>query len=257
MKVLRWIGLVLLVIALGLVACIPLAQKSLPAAAADDPLGQRADSLARAMERAVNKTAWDTTAFVRWNFLGQHEHLWDRTQNRVRVRWGGYEVYLLPSDLLGRAWLDGVELEGEARDAALRQAQDYFFNDSFWLNAPCKAFDPGVERRAAAWKRKGEGLLVHYPSGGVTPGDRYFWTLDEQGLPLSWNMYVQVLPVQGLGNTWEGWQELYSGALIATEHRAGPVSFTMIRDLAAGPSLSALGEPADAMDPGRFGLVQP
>ena len=251
-RFLRLSGIVLVVLMLGLVACIPLASNPRPIPESGKEMAAQADTLARMMERAVNRKAWDETAFVRWNFLGQHEHLWDKRAHRARVRWGSYEVYLNPTDKSGRAWKKGQELEGKAREKAVTKALDYFFNDSFWLNAPCKAFDEGVERGVVFGEDGSAGLLLEYGSGGITPGDAYLWTLRPDGLPLRWNMWVEVLPVKGLGNSWEVWDTLYSGALIARVRAAGPFRFTMIRDLDAAASLAELEEAEDAMAEWRF-----
>jgi hypothetical protein len=245
-RALRILGAVLLVFVLGMAACVPLLSKALPEGADPD----RGDALARALQNAVDVAAWDTTAFVRWNFLGQHEHLWDRRANRARVRWGAYTVYLDAGTRRGAAWKGGDALSGEALEQALSTAVEHFYNDAFWLNAPAKAFDAGTTRLAIPGEE--HALLVRYASGGVTPGDTYGWYLAPDGTPEAWRMWVQVLPIPGLRVTWEGWDTLYSGARIATVHGAGPLKTTMIRDLAAAPTLAGLGEPAEALAPWRF-----
>lgn len=252
-RLFRILGILVLAFILGIAACVPLASKSLP----EGYDAARADSLARAMQAAVNLPAWDSTAFVRWNFLGQHEHLWDRRANRARVRWGKMEVYLDAGSQSGVAFEDGTALSGEALDEALTKAVDYFYNDAFWLNAPAKAFDEGTTRLTIPQEKDQDAFIVGYSSGGVTPGDTYGWYLDENGLPVAWRMWVQILPINGLRVTWEGWETLYSGAKIATVHGNGVLKTTMIRDLAAGPSLDAIAESADALADWRFEAPQP
>lgn len=248
----RIVGVGSLLLVLGLAACIPLASRPLPKAATGPEMDEQADQLALLMERAVNKRAWDQTAYVRWNFLGQHTHLWDRFNRQARVSWGDYTVYLNTQTGAGSAWKKGEKLEGSERQKALAKALDYFYNDSFWLNAPVKAFDEGVKREVVFQKDGSAGLLLSYQSGGVTPGDTYLWTLSPTGQPLRWNMWVQVLPIKGLGNTWEGWDTLYTGARISKAHAAGPFKINMIRDLASGRKLSDLGEPENALNPAFF-----
>ncbi len=252
-RFLRILGILILVLILGIAACVPLASKSLP----EGYDAARADSLARAMQAAVNIKAWDSTTFVRWNFLGQHEHLWDRRANRARVSWGGYVVYLDAGTRKGMAYKDGSALSGEALDEALAKATDFFYNDAFWLNAPAKAFDGGTARLTIPDEKGLDAFIVSFSSGGVTPGDTYGWYLGEDGTPQAWRMWVQVLPINGLRMSWEGWDTLYSGARIATVHGTGPLKTTMIRDLAAAPTLDAIGESADALADWRFEVPQP
>ena len=50
--------------------------------------GPEADALARSMEAAVDKEAWDRTGAVRWSFFEQHHYVWDRERDLVELRWG-------------------------------------------------------------------------------------------------------------------------------------------------------------------------
>lgn len=214
-KVLLWIGIIfvaMLVITFvaGLIAHEPLPE--------GEP-GPAADSLARRMEAAVNKEAWDSTVLVQWTFAGMHHFLWDKERDFCRVQWDDKEVLLDLNTITGKAWQDGQALEGEAAKELMQQAWSYFANDSFWLNACVKAFDPGTERRLLRLAGGDEGLLVTYTKGGVTPGDSYLWILDEDGLPQRWKMWVSILPVGGVSATWEDWTTLDSGARIATTHK--------------------------------------
>jgi hypothetical protein len=235
-KVLLWIGIIfvaMLVITFvaGLIAHEPLPE--------GEP-GPAADSLARRMEAAVNKEAWDSTVLVQWTFAGMHHFLWDKERDFCRVRWDDKEVLLDLNTITGKARQDGQALEGEAAKELVQQAWSYFANDSFWLNACVKAFDPGTERRLVRLPGGDEGLLVTYTKGGVTPGDSYLWILDEDGLPQRWKMWVSILPVGGVSATWEDWTTLDSGAKIATTHQNA--MFTLkITDLRGARSKEAFG----------------
>jgi len=128
-------------------------------------------------------------------------------------------------------------------DAALDTAWRRWINDSFWLNPVVKAFDEGVARSVARVDGR-DALLLQYRSGGVTPGDRYLWLLDENGLPRAWRMWVSIIPIGGLEASWEGWTRLSTGALVATRHQMGPKRME-IRDVAGAETLSALVSGAD------------
>ena len=55
------------------------------------------------------------------------------------------------------------------KDEFIRSAEAKFNNDTFWLVAPYKVFDVGVERRLVRVNDNENALLVTYTSGGSTP----------------------------------------------------------------------------------------
>jgi hypothetical protein len=209
--------------------------------------GPEADALARSMEAAVNKEAWDRTGAVRWSFFEQHHYVWDRQRGLVELEWGESRALFRTADQTGRVWSKGEEQSPEDAEEALRTAYSYWINDSFWLNPVVKFFDPGVERSLVKLEDGRSALLVSYTSGGVTPGDAYLWIPSESGLPAAWRMWVQIIPVGGIEVTWEGWKELSTGAMVATEHEGWGRLMTFITDVEGAENLEALG-----VDPGLF-----
>lgn len=179
-----------------------------------------ADQLAEKMLAAINKPAWDTTQWVQWTFAGRNSFVWDRERNLVQVKWGKEKMALIdPSKRTGFAFSGGEEMHGQKKAKMVDYALSSFFNDSFWFLAPTKVFDPGTQRGLIDLpKGKGQGLLVSYSSGGVTPGDAYLWILDENGLPMAYQMWVSILPVGGIKASWEDWQTLSTGAKYAASH---------------------------------------
>ncbi|HMQ89808.1 MAG TPA: hypothetical protein PKB07_19555, partial [Flavilitoribacter sp.] len=125
-----------------------------------------ADELAYQMLRAVDKAAWDTTRFVQWDFPGGHDYLWDKSRDRVAVTWKNNRVLLRTQSVTGKAFADGRVLSGAAADQLIRKAWTYFCNDSWWLIAPFKVFDPGTKRSIVTLKDGRKGLMVEYASGG-------------------------------------------------------------------------------------------
>ena len=235
-KVLKWAGIVLGVLLIaGFIAALAVHQP-LPQGQA----GPEADRLARQMLEAIHKDAWDSTHYVRWDFPGGHQYVWDKFRQLVQVEWGGKRVVLRTSNQSGKAWEGGAALQGEAAEKLLKKAWSFFCNDSFWLNALAKAFDPGTARSLVELDGEKKGLLVSYSGGGVTPGDAYLWELDEEGLPARWKMWVSIIPVGGLETSWEEWVTLETGARIATRHKAG--FFTVaLENVRGGNSLAAIG----------------
>ena len=177
--------------------------------------GPEAEALAMKMVTAMNKDAWDTTYIIQWTFKGIHTFQWDKKRNYVKVTWDDKEVLLDINSKKGKVFIDGQESEDEL---LVWKAWEYFANDSFWLAAHYKIFDPGTSR-AIVDTDEGTALLVHYSSGGVTPGDSYLWYLDEDGQPYKWQMWVQMIPVGGLSFTWQDWKRMPSGIMIPQNHR--------------------------------------
>ena len=233
LKILKWVGIVLGGLLLLLVLIGVIISKPLP----EGKECSEAEDLARKVEKAINKEAWDTTAIVQWTFMGAHDFLWDKERNLVKVNWKSNEVLLNLNTLAGVATKNGKALSTEKNEKMVQKAWALFANDSFWLNAPAKVFDPGTKRGLVELEDGRQGLLVTYTSGGVTPGDSYLWLLDDEGLPEAWRMWVQILPIGGLKISWEEWQTLPTGAKIATAHQPSP----KITNLKGAASMEAFG----------------
>ena len=208
-----------------------------------EPIGQtgnEADELARKMMLAVNKPAWDSTHYIQWTFKGMHTFVWDKDRHFCKVSWDDKEVLLNINQISGKAFAVGQPLSGEAASEQIRTAWGYFCNDSFWLNAVVKAFDPGTERSIVTLGDGSKGLKVQYTQGGVTPGDAYVWILDEQNRPVAWKMWVEIIPMGGMKFSWEKWTTLSTGAVIATFHDSAMLDLD-ISDLKAGNSYADFG----------------
>jgi hypothetical protein len=226
--------------ALGLFLVVRGASNPLPSSA----LGPAADALAHDLERAVNLPAWNATRAVRFFYAGRNRHLWDRDRSYARVAFGETTVWIDLTSKRGVARDGSEELTGGALDEALERAYAAWINDTFWLNPLVKLFDDGVERSLAQAEDGSEALKVAYSSGGLTPGDVYVWYRKPgAALPDRWRMWVSSLTVKGLEATWEEWQTLSTGALIATKHVIGPRTL-LITELEGARSLAEL-EPGD------------
>ena len=198
--------------------------------------GPDADALARDMMRAVDGDAWSRTGAVRWLVQGR-AHLWDRQRGLARVEWRGNRVLLDVNSQKGRAWRKETELaDGPDKERLLHKAYALWINDSFWLNPIVKAFDDGTSRARGTLDGK-RALLVSYASGGITPGDKYLWILDDNARPVAWRLWVQILKIGGLEFTWEGWTRLPTGAWVATSHKILGLDVVHLTDLAAGATL--------------------
>lgn len=240
MKALKITGAVLTVlIILGLGGCFILNEKE-----PKGTLSADADKLAYAMMESVNKKAWDETRYVQFSFRGGHHYFWDKERNLVEVQWKKYRALVNAADASGKVWKGDKEITGEEAKELLTKARHIFFNDGFWFNAPVKAFDEGTQRSIVTLKDGREGLKIQYMEGGTTPGDSYVWILDDHYRPLSWKMWVQILPIGGLELQWQQWDTLSTGAIVAKlrHTKLANIEFTNVM---AGQSLSDFGKQHD------------
>jgi hypothetical protein len=196
--------------------------------------GEAAELVAQKMVEAVNKTAWDSTAWVKWDY-GRNAYIWDKQRNMVQVTMGDTKVLLdIGTQKAISATKNGSPLSADATEKARIDAWKWFCNDSFWLHAPTKIFDEGTERSIVQLKDGKSALKIKYNSGGVTPGDTYLWYLDEGNVPTKYEMWVQIIPVGGITGTWEDWVTLPTGAKVATKHKIGGMLTVNVKGLEAG-----------------------
>ncbi|WP_299010280.1 hypothetical protein [uncultured Tenacibaculum sp.] len=210
-KLFKILGVLLLVGAILLAVFYFKNNESLPTG----KQGPEADALATKMLEALNYEAYKDTRFIEWSFRGKHFYKWDKQKNIVEVSWDTNKVILHTKSPEKSVVLVN---EKEVKDnKILQKAIDYFNNDSFWLVAPYKVFENGIERRIVQYEGK-DALLITYTTGGSTPGDSYLWILDENGRPTSYKMWVSIIPTGGMEATWSDWVTTESGAILPTKH---------------------------------------
>jgi hypothetical protein len=234
-KILRSVALVLLLGLLGLAASLYWLHEPRPQAQPSP----EADALARRMMEAVNDSAWRSVGAVQWSFRGVRRHVWDRRRHLAQVSWGSTTVWIDLSTRKGKAAENGQALQGEALEEALENAWKYWCNDSFWLNPIAKFFDEGTTRSLVPLPQGGQGVLVAYAAGGVTPGDAYLWEAGPDGKPERVRMWVQLLPIGGVSFAWKGWKQEPSGAWLAHRH-LGLLGSLDLEDVATADSAEAL-----------------
>lgn len=227
MKILKILGIVLVIALVGIVGTCSYLSKDLPLSESN----QEAEALADKMWSSLNKDAWDSTRYVSWNFIGQHQYKWDKEENLVEVLWDNKRVLLNPDKVNGLAFIDGEQVQ-DSNDL-VQKAWSFWCNDMFWLTAPFKIRDKGTVLSITEDQR----LVVSYESGGVTPGDSYVWSLDAQGRPINYEMFVSIIPVKGVESTWEGWKQLSTGAWLSTEHTLAGMAPMQLTAVKGGMSL--------------------
>ena len=176
-----------------------------------------ADKLAQTILKTVKHEAYKNTRYIDWSFRGKRFYKWDKKLHIIDVKWNDARVLLHPNNLTkSSVYLNGKEVSFNKN--LVNRALNFFNNDSFWLVAPHKLFEPGIYRSIEMIDGK-EALHVKYSIGGTTPGDSYIWTLDENYLPTSFQMYVQKMKKKGTYVSWEEWTQTESGTLLPKNHR--------------------------------------
>ncbi|WP_296316470.1 hypothetical protein [Winogradskyella sp. UBA3174] len=182
--------------------------------------GPAADLLALELLQSLDEAAYLNTDYLEWTFKDRHHYKWYKSDNTCEVYWDNFTVLLdFENKANSKVFVAEQEYNGIEKQDYINKAEAYFNNDSFWLVAPYKVFDNGVERRLVKTEDNKDALLVTYISGGTTPGDSYLWHLDENGKPKSYQMWVAILPIDGLEATWENWITTESGAQLPTFHK--------------------------------------
>ena len=203
-KILKIIGLLITVTILAIVLYCFAKNESLPSGTP----GKEADELAKKMMSAINKSAFDSTEILKWSFRDKHHYVWRKQEGLVDVSW---------DSILVTVNLNDYSKSIGASPKLIENAINFFNNDSFWLIAPYKVFDDGVERSIVKVDNK-DALLIKYTSGGTTPGDSYLWILDENYVPVSFKMWTQIIPIGGVSATWNDFITSGSGIKLPTSH---------------------------------------
>ncbi len=180
----------------------------------------KANALANKILKAIKHDAYKTTENIEWSFGGRRSYKWNKKDHIVEVKWDTTKVILHPNNLEKSTIYFNDNLIKTKNEDIIKKAEAYFNNDSFWLVAPHKLFEPGILRSVKEVDGK-EALLVKYTTGGTTPGDSYLWILDENYVPKSYKMYVPSMKMEGVPSTWEDWIITESGTLLPKMHRFG------------------------------------
>ena len=167
------------------------------AEASDEQAIQLADEVMQAMG---GRTAWDTTRYFGWNFLGVRNLLWDKETGNVRIEVPqDSSIYLVNIQQdTGRVVMRGEEITQPDSLAKYVQAgKEMWINDSYWLFMPFKLKDSGVTLTYAGEDTlmggaPAEVLELRFDQVGVTPQNKYQVYIDpEDHLVKQWAYYPE------------------------------------------------------------------
>ena len=171
----------------------------------------------------------DTVRSSRRHSWNKHSG-WHRVEGKTRAGQSFCFVHKVMTDE-GRAWMDGVAIEGDSLQKLLKRANSLWINDTYWMLMPYKLRDPGVTLKYEGEAREGgavfDKLALTFENVGETPGDRYWVYVNRAGHRVErWEMVLQGDAPPAEAYTWEGWEE-HGGLWFPTAHRkGGTVIFT-------------------------------
>jgi len=237
-------------------------------------LDTRADSVAYRLLEAHGADAFASAPYLRFNFAVETpegtqviaRHLWDRTTGDYRVEWqagpdSSYVALVNIRDVTdgvpaGAAYLNGTQLDGAAAQEAREEAYGRYINDTYWLLAPLKPFDPGVNRTYLPDSSTAEQDVLHLTFGdvGLTPGDEYWlYVSTDTGRLERWAFHLQGMDAEDppRAYVWTNYKTLQAPE--------GPVELAVRKEATSGEQALLTNELALPSSPpeGAFSTPEP
>lgn len=189
--------------------------------AADDASARQ---LADAVWKAAGAANWPEVKTIDFTFavekegktVASVEHHWDVAAWTDRVKWKGKDVT--------------VNLMNPAADEDAKTAYARWVNDSYWLIAPLKLKDAGVNLSDEGTKEidgaKRDVLHLSFGKVGLTPNDQYNLYIDPTTkLVTAWDYMPE--PGKSMRATWTGYEKS-GGLTLATDHQMGPARIRIL-----------------------------
>ena len=185
-------------------------------------IDEKSEKLSAKMKTGANWNNWQETDAITFLFAGNDFIFWDKKRNLVEVAWSSWgdkiKVQFSQKPFAAEVWVDDeVETDSGDRSDYVKKAYELFTNHTFWFNPAYHVFSPGTRRGIT-----GDGdLAVIFSSGGVTPGDKYLFKLDESGKIKSMRMWVSIVPFKGLTASFTDYIKTESNLQVSTLHEIG------------------------------------
>ncbi|MET0619379.1 MAG: hypothetical protein ABW056_03820 [Thermoanaerobaculia bacterium] len=212
----------------ALLAAFGLALGTRSAAASVAERDARADAVGKELIASMGgMPAWEKARQFQFDFVVIREgkevarfaHVWDRYTGDYRVKGvdktgAPYLVLFNVNTKQGRAWVNGVAVEGAQKEKQLEAAYGRFINDTYWLLAPWKLFDPGVQLAYDGEKPCPGGgmcdvLKLSFESVGLTPKDVYWiWVTRDSRRMLQWQYVLGGAPDPPTTAEWKDWRKM-------------------------------------------------
>jgi len=197
---------------------------------------ETADRVAHELVAALGgETAWQKARQLRFDFVVERggtraaeiHHLWDRYTGDYRLlgtdkSGAPYAVYFNVNTRDGNAFVNGRAVEGAEKKKLLETAYGRFINDTYWLLAPWKVFDPGVHRDYDGEKTGPEGALcdvirLTFDNVGLTPKDVYWlWVTRDGRRMVQWQYVLGGAQEEPTTAVWKEWKT-FGGVSLSLE----------------------------------------
>ena len=179
--------------------------------------------------------AWEKSRQFQFDFVVSKEgktvarfsHAWDRYTGDYRLMGvdkagAPYTVFFNVNTKQGKAFVNGVAVSEEENAKRLESAYGRFINDTYWLLAPWKIFDPGVHLAYAGEKPCPGGgecdvLKLSFEDVGLTPKDVYWlWITRDGRKMLQWQYVLGGAAEAPTTVAWKDWRPM-NGMLLSLD----------------------------------------
>jgi len=217
---------------------------------------ETADRVAHELVAALGgETAWQKARQLRFDFVverggtraAEFHHLWDRYTGDYRLlgtdkSGAPYAVYFNVNTRDGNAFVNGRAVEGAEKKKLLENAYGRFINDTYWLLAPWKVFDPGVHRDYDGEKTGPEGALcdvirLTFDNVGLTPKDVYWlWVTRDGRRMVEWQYVLEGAQEEPTTALWKDWKTFGGVSLSLEKTMVGKPFRIVFENVTVSPS---------------------
>ncbi len=182
------------------------------------------DQMLTAMGGSKN---YNNTHYIQWEF-GKRKLYWDKWSGDVRIESTENNQCILVNvnTLKGKVFENGIPVEDDVKiNKLLKQAKNWWINDSYWLVMPWKLQDPGVTLTYIKTDVLPDGkaadiLQLTFSTVGVTPDNKYWVYVDQQDhLIKQWSFYKNFNDAEPqFTRAWDNYQK--TGAILLSYNRS-------------------------------------
>ena len=176
------------------------------------------------MNAMGSRKAWDNTRYLKWNFFGSRQHVWDKKTGNIRIdsKKDNFTVLMNIFTQNGKVKKDGVEhTHPDSIKVYLEKGMSAWINDSYWLVMPFKLKDSGVRLKYIGKEKTQTGqmadvLELTFANVGKTPDNKYHVFVDETSrLVTQWTFFTKATdPEPRFSTPWDGYKK-YGNILLS------------------------------------------